>query len=282
MAYFRDIFFANMGGGGGQNYFHKMGLFSAFSHYVFNDCEAQIVVFIVISPFPHFNTVKIVIFPSKFWLLVKKWILAKMLCFELKKCTVSGLKRQFDKWHLFRAPTGLRYLCVRTLERWLRSVPPLALVLLDVVPLARGFYLGKVGINSSLYLKHVLHSRICLLRPQEAFMNFTWSRFVMGEHWTGSPNKSIDQIGKNCPKMSENCVSGPSGQFLDIFRTFFGQFSDILSTARFFWAVQRFARYKSRSSLKNLQTQLGTPPILIACALSVPKCSVPETLAFAF
>ena len=26
--------------------------------------------------------------------------------FELKKCTVSGLKRQFDKWHLFRAPTG--------------------------------------------------------------------------------------------------------------------------------------------------------------------------------
>ena len=26
--------------------------------------------------------------------------------FELKNCTVSGLKRQFDKWHLFRAPTG--------------------------------------------------------------------------------------------------------------------------------------------------------------------------------
>ena len=26
--------------------------------------------------------------------------------FELKKCTVSGLKRQFDKWHLFSAPTG--------------------------------------------------------------------------------------------------------------------------------------------------------------------------------
>ena len=25
--------------------------------------------------------------------------------FELKKCTVSGLKRQFDKWHLFSAPT---------------------------------------------------------------------------------------------------------------------------------------------------------------------------------
>ena len=26
--------------------------------------------------------------------------------FELKKCTVSGLERQFDKWHLFSAPTG--------------------------------------------------------------------------------------------------------------------------------------------------------------------------------
>ena len=25
--------------------------------------------------------------------------------FELKKCTVSGLKRQFDKWHLFSAST---------------------------------------------------------------------------------------------------------------------------------------------------------------------------------
>ena len=25
--------------------------------------------------------------------------------FELNKCTVSGLKRQFDKWHLFSAPT---------------------------------------------------------------------------------------------------------------------------------------------------------------------------------
>ena len=24
---------------------------------------------------------------------------------ELKKCTVSGSKRQFDKWHLFSAPT---------------------------------------------------------------------------------------------------------------------------------------------------------------------------------
>ena len=33
--------------------------------------------------------------------------------------------------------------------------------------------------------------------------------------------------------MSENCVFGPSGQFLDIFRTFFRHFSDILSTFPF-------------------------------------------------
>ena len=42
---------------------------------------AQIVVFIVISSVPHFNTAKIVISPSKFSLVVKKRILAKMLSF---------------------------------------------------------------------------------------------------------------------------------------------------------------------------------------------------------
>ena len=80
---------------------------------------AQIVVFIVISPFPQFNHVKIVISPSKFWHLVKKVNLGQNALFvafghkhgrqkgllELTKCAVSGLKRQFDKWHLFRAPT---------------------------------------------------------------------------------------------------------------------------------------------------------------------------------
>ena len=29
--------------------------------------------------------------------------------FELKKCTVSRLKRQFDKWHLFSGSTGLGF-----------------------------------------------------------------------------------------------------------------------------------------------------------------------------
>ena len=32
-------------------------------------------------------------------------MVGKKTLFELKRCTVSGLKRQFDKWHLFRAPT---------------------------------------------------------------------------------------------------------------------------------------------------------------------------------
>ena len=71
-------------------------------------------------------------------------------------------------------------------------------------------------------------------------------RVVTGEHWTGSPNKSIDQIGENCPKMSGNCVASPSGQFFryfsDILSIFCGHFVDI----PFFWAVQRFARYKFR------------------------------------
>ena len=94
----------------------KMGLFSAFSHYVFNACGPNR----GFHSFPHFYTVKIVIFPSQFWPPVKKsesWpkcfvlyyldtnIVGKKGLFELKKCTVSGFKRQFGKWHLFRAPT---------------------------------------------------------------------------------------------------------------------------------------------------------------------------------
>ena len=31
-------------------------------------------------------------------------MVSKKGLFELKKCTVSGLQRQFDKWHLFSAP----------------------------------------------------------------------------------------------------------------------------------------------------------------------------------
>ena len=62
-------------------------------------------------------------------------------------------------------------------------------------------------------------------------------RVVTGERWTGSPNKSIDKIGKSCQKKkSENRVFQLDnfwtifGQFL---RTFFGHFVDILSTFPF-------------------------------------------------
>ena len=55
----------------------------------------------------------------------------------------------------------------------------------------------------------------------------------MGKHWTGSQNKRIDQQAKIAQKMSEHCVFSPSGQFLDIFRTFSRHFSDILSTFPF-------------------------------------------------
>ena len=61
--------------------------------------------------------------------------------------------------------------------------------------------------------------------------------FVTGEHWTGSPKKSIDQRGKNCPKMSEHCVFLPLrtsfGHSSGIFSSFFRHFSDILSACRF-------------------------------------------------
>ena len=61
------------------------------------------------------------------------------------------------------------------------------------------------------------------------------------EHWTGSPKKSIDQIGKNCPKkVRKLCFRPLRTIFSDIFSTFFGHFVGV----PIFWAVQRFAHYK--------------------------------------
>ena len=66
---------------------------------------------------------------------------------------------------------------------------------------------------------------------------------VTGEHWTGSPNKSIDQIGKNCPKNVRKLCFQPLrtsfGHFFGHFSTFFGHVVDF---PPLFWAVQRFAR----------------------------------------
>ena len=66
---------------------------------------------------------------------------------------------------------------------------------------------------------------------------------MTGVHWTGSPNKSIDQIGKNCPKNVRKLCFQPLwtifGHFSNIISTFFGHFADI----PIFRAVQRFARY---------------------------------------
>ena len=62
--------------------------------------------------------------------------------------------------------------------------------------------------------------------------NFGLKNFAVtsGGHWTGSPNKRIDKIGKNCQKMSEILCFQP---LQTIFRTFFRHFSDILSTFPF-------------------------------------------------
>ena len=65
---------------------------------------------------------------------------------------------------------------------------------------------------------------------------------VTGAHWTGSPNKSIDQTGKNCPKNVRKLCFRPLWTILG---TFFGHFVDI----PFFWAVQRFARYNDNVSI---------------------------------
>ena len=63
-----------------------------------------------------------------------------------------------------------------------------------------------------------------------------------GMHWTGWPDRNIDQI-KKMPKACQNASSqgfrAISGQFLDVFQTSFRHFVMIL----FFWAVRRSARY---------------------------------------
>ena len=55
-------------------------------------------------------------------------------------------------------------------------------------------------------------------------------RDVMGEHWTGSPNKNTTKQANIAQKMSENCVFMKVPP--DNLRTFFRHFSDILSTFR--------------------------------------------------
>ena len=85
---------------------------------------------------------------------------------------------------------------------------------------------------------------LCLSIFQSVCLLLCLSMFVTGELWTGSPHKSIDQIGKNCPKnVRKLCFQAP-----DNFWTFFGHFFDIFRTFcrhSLFWAVQRFARYNS-------------------------------------
>ena len=84
------------------------------------------------------------------------------------------------------------------------------------------------------------------------------SRVVRGEHWTGSPNKSINQTGQNCQKnVRKVCVSAPP----DNFWTFFGHFFDIFRT--FFDIFRTFCRHF---------LFLGCPTI---CPLQVKR--MPET-----
>ena len=53
-------------------------------------------------------------------------------------------------------------------------------------------------------------------------------KLVSGMHWTGLPDRSTDQIGKNALKMSKIGLRRGFGQFSDIFSTFCLRFFDIL------------------------------------------------------
>ena len=58
-------------------------------------------------------------------------------------------------------------------------------------------------------------------------------RVVTGDRWTGSPKKSIDQIGKNCPKSVRKLCFQPLQTILGDCFDNFRLFSDILSTFPF-------------------------------------------------
>ena len=98
---------------------------------------------------------------------------------------------------------------------------------------------------------------------------------VAGRHWTGSPNKSIDQKGKTVQKCPKIVFSAPHDNFWTFFRHSFGHFVDIL----FFWAVQRFARYKFMCFLVywffclyiNSKGQCGPGSVRFGCGLGVER-----------
>ena len=56
------------------------------------------------------------------------------------------------------------------------------------------------------------------------------NRRVTGGDWTGSPNKSIDQLGKNCPKNVRKLCFRPLRTNFRNFSDIFQHFSDVLST----------------------------------------------------
>ena len=106
----------------------------------------------------------------------------------------------------------------------------------------------------------------CIITDAEALRNFrcfgvTW--FVTGVHWTGSPKKSIDQIGKNCPKNVRKLCFQPLwtifGHFSDIFSTSLGHFVDI----PIFGAVQRFARYNTWWTFQFFVVRLESLEVLL-------------------
>ena len=96
-------------------------------------------------------------------------------------------------------------------------------------------------------------------------------RVCNGRAWTGSPNKSLDQIGKNCPKnvqkLSRGAESTIFGQFLDNFWAFFRHFVDI----PFFWAVQRFARYNAVCSFATVVLYFPEKPQIGNCHVESQK-----------
>ena len=160
-----------------------------------------------------------------------------------------------------------RYVCHTTLVSLRFAIRGVGLI-------ARVVMLRQLSNIASIFTSHDRFWLLSLsLSLSFSLFRLSEGRFMVetGEHWTGSSNKSIDQIGKNCPKNARNLC-------FQLLRTNFGHFSDIFPTPPrhfvdipFFWAVQCFARYNFMASAQHCMQEWDGFGFFLCCSLGARR-----------
>ena len=84
---------------------------------------------------------------------------------------------------------------------------------------------------------------------------------VTGGHWTGSPNKAINQKGKTCPRIA---FSGPSAHIAG--------HSDVVSTFPFSGLSNDFARHKAMAMVtRQCQLEKNSETIFCGSVISLSR-----------